>query len=329
MFEMKRREFITLIGGAVAAWPTAARAQQMPIIGYLNVLSGNASEVATAGFRKGLSEGGYREGDNVALAYSHADGQVGNLPALAAELVRRRVSVIAAMGGSRSALAARAATSTIPIVFTMGDADPVTVGVVTNLARPGGNATGISLLGGLLGAKRLDLLRELVPTAARFGVLINPENSSAAAELQELQEAIAAEGKRAVIIRSGPSDDLEKSISELVHQSADALVVTADPIFTNRRTQLTALMSRYRIPAIYQWSWYVTAGGLISYGTNIADVYRQAGLYTARVLKGEKPADLPVLQPTKFDLAINLITAKALGIDVPPTLLARADEVIE
>ena len=239
------------------------------------------------------------------------------------------MSVIAAVGGSRAALAAKAATSNVPIVFTMGDADPVTAGVVANLARPGGNATGISFLGGLLGAKRLELLRELVPTAATIGLLINPENRNAAAELRELEAAVAAGGQKPVIIRSGPSDDLETGVAELVRQRADALVVTADPIFTNRRTQLIAFVNRHRIPAIYQWSLYVASGGLMSYGADIADGHRQAGHYTARVLKGEKPADLPVLQPTKFQLVINLTAAKGLGLTVPPTLIARADEVIE
>ena len=325
---MRRRVFVTLLGIA-AAWPLMARAQSMPVVGYLHTQSSRAVAVATATFHTGLSEGGFTEGRNVAFDYRFADGQIGNLPALAADLVRRRVSVIAAFGGSRAAIAAKAATSDIPIVFTMGDADPVTAGVVANLARPGGNATGISLLGGLLGAKRLELLRELIPAAATIGLLINPENRNAAAELRELEEAVAAGSQKAVIIRSGPSDDLEAGIAELVRQRADALLVTADPIFTNRRTQLIALANRHRIPAIYQWSLYVASGGLMSYGTDIADAHRQAGHYTARVLKGEKPANLPVLQPTKFQLVINLTAAKALGLTVPPTLIARADEVIE
>jgi ABC-type uncharacterized transport system substrate-binding protein len=325
---MRRREFITLLGSATA-WPMVARAQQMPIVGYLHTQSSRATEAATSGFRKGLSEGGFVEGRNVALEYRYANGQVETLPALAADLVRGRVNVIAAMGGSRSALAAKAASSTIPIVFTMGDADPVTAGLVPSLARPGGNMTGVSLLGGLLGAKRLELLRELVPTATRIGVLINPENRNTATELNELETAIVTRGQYAVILRSGPSDDLETALSELVRQGIDALVVTADPIFTNRRHQLTALAARYRIPAIYQWSLYVEAGGLMSYGTDVADAHRQAGVYAARLLRGEKPSDLPILQPIKFELLINLNTAKALGLEVPATLLARADEVIE
>jgi putative tryptophan/tyrosine transport system substrate-binding protein len=327
---MRRREFIALLGGA-AALPLAARAQQpaVPVVGYLHTQSSRSLEAATSGFRDGLREAGFAAGRNVALEYRFANGEIGKLPALAADLVGRNVSVIAAMGGSRSAMAAKAATSTIPIVFTMGDADPVSAGVVANLARPGGNITGVSLLGGLLGAKRLELLRELVPGATTIGVLINPENRSAADELRELETAIAAGGQKAVIIHSGPSDDLETGISELVRQRAEALVLTADPIFTNRRAQLTELASRHRIPAIYQWKLFVEAGGLMSYGTSLTDAYRQAGLYTGRVLKGEKPADLPVLQPTKFELVINLKAAQALGLALPPTLLARADEVLE
>ena len=326
--QWKRRDVITLLGGAAAAWPLAARAQQaaMPVVGYLHTQSARSVEAATAAFRKGMAEGGFSA---VAFEYRYADGQTDRLPALATDLVQRKVSIIAAMGGSRSALAAKAATSTIPIVFTMGDADPVAAGIVSNLARPDANATGISLLGGMLGGKRLDLLRELVPGARTIGILINPENRTTAGELQDLQAAIAAASQRAVIVRSGPSDDLENGVSELARQRADALLVAADPIFTNRRVQLTSLVNRHRIPTIYQWSLFTAAGGLMSYGTDIPDVYRQAGSYTARILKGAKPADLPVLQPTKFELSINLQTARALGLEVPPILLARADEVIE
>jgi putative tryptophan/tyrosine transport system substrate-binding protein len=233
------------------------------------------------------------------------------------------------MAGGRSALPAKGATSTIPIVFTMGDADPVELGVVASLARPGGNVTGISLLGGMLSAKRLELLREVVPAATVIGVLINPENRSVAAEQRELETAIATGGQQAFVVPSGPSDDLETAMATLSQRRVDGIVVTADPIFTNRRTQIVALAARYRIPAIYQWNVFVTAGGLISYGTDLEDVFRQAGQYTGRVLRGEKPADLPVQQPTKFQLAVNLKTAQALGLTVPPSLLARADEVIE
>jgi putative tryptophan/tyrosine transport system substrate-binding protein len=325
---MRRRAFIAALGGA-AAWPLAARSQTLPVIGYLHTLSATSGASTTAGFHRGLSEVGFTEGRNVAFEYRYAEGQIGRLPTLADDLVRRRVSVIAAMGGSRSALAAKGATATIPIVFTMGDADPVELGVVASLARPGGNVTGISLLGGMLSAKRLELLREIVPGAAKIGVLINPENRSVAAERKELETAITTGGQQAFVVPSGPSDDLESAMATFAQHQVDGLVVTADPIFTNRRTQIVELAARYRIPAIYQWNVFVTAGGLISYGTDLEDIFRQAGQYTGRVLKGEKPADLPVQQPTKFQLAINLNIAKSLGLTVPPSLLARADEVIE
>jgi putative ABC transport system substrate-binding protein len=286
-------------------------------------------EPVEAAFRQGLGKAGFIDGRNVSIEYRYAEGQIGRLPALAEDLVRRRVAVIAAMGGSRSALAAKGATAIIPIVFTMGDADPVEIGVVASLARPGGNVTGISLLGGELGAKRLELLREIVPAAVTIGVLINPENRNVAAERKELETAIATAGQQAFVVPSGPSDDLESAMAMLGQRHVDGLVVTADPIFTNRRTRIVALAAHYRIPAIYQWNVFVAAGGLISYGTDLEDIYRQAGQYTGRVLKGEKPADLPVQQPTKFQLAINLKTANALGLTIPPSLLARADEVIE
>jgi ABC-type uncharacterized transport system substrate-binding protein len=325
---MRRREFIAALGGA-AAWPLAARAQAVPIVGYLSPLSAAGSERTLETFRQGLAQAGFTDGRNVSVECRYAEGDIGTLPTLAQDLVRRRVAVIAAMSGSRSALAAKAATATIPIVFTMGDADPVELGVVASLARPGGNVTGISLLGGALGAKRLELLREIVPTAVTIGVLINPENRNVAAERNELETAIATGGQQAFIVPSGPSDDLESAMAAMSRRRVDGLVVTADPIFTNRRAQIVALAARYRIPAIYQWNVFVTAGGLISYGTDLEDIFRQAGQYTGRVLKGEKPADLPVQQPTKFQLAVNLKTAKALGITVPPSLLISADELIE
>jgi putative ABC transport system substrate-binding protein len=325
---MKRREFITLLGGA-AALPFAAHAQTPVLVGYLTVSSEAVGERPAAAFRRGLSEAGFIEGRNVIVEYRYADGAIDRLRASAEDFVRRGVSVIAAMGGSRAALVAKATTTTIPIVFTMGDADPVMVGVVASLARPGGNTTGISLLGGLLGAKRLELLRELVPSAATIGVLINPYNRDVAAEREELDTAIVKGGQKALIVESGPSDDIEGAMAKFAQNQVDGIIVTADPIFTNRRAQITALAARYRIPAIYQWNLFVSAGGLISYGTDLEDIYRQAGHYTARVLKGEKPRDLPVLQPTKFLLSLNLRAAKALGLEVPPTLLAIADEVIE
>jgi ABC-type uncharacterized transport system substrate-binding protein len=326
---VRRREFITLLGGATAAWPLAARAQQQLLVGYLTVSSEAVGERFAGAFRRGMSEAGFMDGRNVILECRYADGQVDRLREFAEDFVRRGANVIAAMGGSRAALVAKTATATTPIVFTMGDADPVQVGVVGSLARPGGNVTGVSLLGGLLGAKRLALLRELVPSAATIGVLINPNNRDVAAEREELDAAIANGGQRALIIASGPSDDIEGTIGKFAQNQVDAIIVTADPIFTNRRTQITALVARYRIPAIYQWNLFVSAGGLMSYGTDLEDMYRQAGHYAGRILKGEKPGDLPVLQPTKFLLSLNLTAAKALGLQIPDKLLALADEVIE
>jgi putative tryptophan/tyrosine transport system substrate-binding protein len=325
---MRRREFIAGLAGAVTG-PLFARAQTVPIVGYLSPLTAAGSERTLETFRQGLAQAGFTDGRNVSVEVRYAEGQIGALSTLAQDLVRHRVAVIAAMSGSRSTLAAKAATTTIPIVFTMGDADPVELGVVASLARPGGNVTGISLLGGALGAKRLELLREIVPAAETIGVLINPENRNVAAERKELETAIAIGGQEAFVVPSGPSDDLETAIAAMAQRRVNGLVVTADPIFTNRRTQIVALAAHYHIPAIYQWNVFVTAGGLISYGTDLEDTFRQAGQYTGRVLNGEKPADLPVQQATKFQLAINLKTAKTLGLSVPPSLLARADEVIE
>jgi ABC-type uncharacterized transport system substrate-binding protein len=324
-----RRKFLATLGGAAVSWPLVARAQSLPLVGYMTPVSGVVGEQVATAFRRGLSEAGFAEGRNVTFEYRYADGQVDRLPSLAEDLVRRRVDVIAAMGGSHSALAAKGATATIPIVFTMGDADPVQVGVVASLARPGGNVTGISLLGGLLGAKRLELLRELVPSAATIGILVNPDNRNVAAERKELEAALVKSAQKALIVPSGPSDDIESAMTAFAQQRVDGLVVTADPIFTNRRTHIVALAARYRIPAIYQWKEFVMAGGLLSYGTDLEDMYRQGGHYTGRVLKGEKPGDLPVQQPTKFKLVINLKTAKALGLAIPDKLLALADEVIE
>ena len=301
----------------------------MPVVGYMHILSETAARPATDGFLKGLAESGFAEGKNVQILYRYADGQTGKLPALAADLAQRKVNVIAAMGGSSAAIAAKAATAIIPIVFTMGDADPVEVGVVSNLARPGANLTGISMLGGALGAKRLDLLRELVPTASKIAILVNPENKTTVAELQQMTSAISTRNQKAFIINSAPGENLENAFSAVIEASVDALLVTADPIFTGRRKQIIAFTAEHKLPAIYQWNLFVLDGGLISYGADLADIYRQSGAYTARVLKGEKPGDLPVMQPTKFDLFVNLKTAKALGITVPQTLLVAADDVIE
>ncbi|MGC2122475.1 MAG: ABC transporter substrate-binding protein [Xanthobacteraceae bacterium] len=328
---MRRREFITLIGGTAASWPLGARAQQgsMPVVGFMQILSEAVAKPTTNGFLKGLAKSGFVEDKNVLIQYRYADGQISKLPALASDLVQRKVNVIAALGGSNAAIAAKAATATIPIVFAMGDADPVQAGVVSSLARPGANLTGISILGGELGAKRLDLLRDLVPAASTISILVNPQNKATFAELQQMTTAISARNQKAVIINSAPGDNIQDAFSALVRADADALIVTADPIFTERRKDILAFAAARKLPAIYQWNLFVLDGGLISYGADLADIYRQAGAYTARVLKGEKPGDLPVMQPTKFDLFVNLKTAKTLGIDVPPTLLALADKVIE
>ena len=327
---MKRREFITLLGGAAVAWPLTARAQQpaMPVVGFLTALSeaGNAQFVAA--FNRGLNETGFVDGRNVKIEYRYSEGHYDRLPALAQELVRREVNVIATSGGSPSARAAHAATTTIPIVFTMGDIDPVQAGLVASLSRPGGNMTGLSLLGGALGAKRLEILHEIVPNADVIAVLAT-NNRSADPYLDELQAAARTLGRRLVVLRVADTNGFDGAFQTLVEQRAGALIVTADVIFTNGRKELTALAARHRVPAIYQWPDFVTSGGLISYGTSIIDAYRQVGLYVGRILKGEKPADLPVLQPTKFDLVINLKTAKALGLKIPDKLLFTADEVIE
>ena len=325
---MKRREFVAGIL-ASAVWPGSIHGQAMPVIGYLSTQSASAQARVVTAFKLGLGDAGFIEGQNVAFEYRHSDAQLSALPSLAEELVRARVNVIAAMGGSRSAMAAKAVTSTVPIVFTMGDADPVKVGVVDSLARPGGNLTGISLLGGLLGPKRLELLRQIVPEARTIGVLINPENTSVAEERQELESAIFAAGCKAFVVLAGPAADLEEALRPFNHGRVDALVITADPIFTNRREQIVRLVEQYRIPTIYQWANFVAAGGLVSYGTDLDEVYKQAGRYTGRILKGEKPADLPVQAPAKFQLAINLKAAKVLGLTIPSSLLASADEVIE
>ena len=327
---MRRRAFVAALVGA-AAWPVVARGQQpaVPVIGYLAVVSSKGAEAITSAFHRGLSEAGYSDGRNVVIEYRFAEGQTDRLPSLAADLVSRQVTAIAAMAGSASALAAKAATPTIPIIFTMGDVDPVEVGLVSSLAHPGSNVTGVSFLGGLLGAKRLELLRELVPNVVAVGVLVNPNNQGSRSDARDLQAAVVSGQQRLVVVNAGPTDDLETAFATVAQQRIEALIVTADPIFTNRRAQLVALAARFAVPTIYQWGLFVSSGGLISYGADLADGFRQAGVYTGRVLKGEKPKDLPVLQPTKFVLTINLKTAKALGLEIPPQLLARADEIIE
>jgi putative tryptophan/tyrosine transport system substrate-binding protein len=326
---MKRREFIALLGGAAAAWPLAARAQQgMPVIGYLGAASPHTGVQIVAALRQSLAEAGYVEGRNVVIEPHWAEGQYDRLPAMAAEMVRRQVSVIVATGGTAAALAAKAATTTIPLVFSVTD-DPVALGLVASLARPGGNATGVTFLLAELGAKQLGLLRELVPTATRIGLLVNPNNSTSKVQTSDVVAAASAVGATIDVVRAGDSREIETAFVALVRNSADALLVGTDPFLFSRRVQLATLAARHAIPAIYPVRENAEVGGLMSYGTSLTEVYRQVGAYTVRILKGAKPADLPVVRSTKFELVINLPTARALGLGVPPMLLARADEVIE
>jgi putative tryptophan/tyrosine transport system substrate-binding protein len=328
---MRRRDVLTLLGGAAAAWPLAARAQQsaVPVIGVVNAGSFEASASRVAAFRKGLSETGYIEGQNVAVEYHWFGGQYDRLPMLMADLVRRRVAVIATPGGTLAAIAAKTATTTIPIVFGVGE-DPVKVGLVSSLARPGGNATGINIFIWEVAAKRLGLLHELAPRVIRVAVLINPGNvPSAEAALRDLPEAARAIGLQIQILNASTSREIEVAFATLVRDRIDALYVAPDTFFISRRVQFATLAARHGIPAAYSTREEVEAGGLMSYGTDISDMWRQVGVYAGQVLKGAKPADLPVVQPTKFEFVINLVTARALELEVPPTLLARADEVIE
>jgi putative tryptophan/tyrosine transport system substrate-binding protein len=326
---MTRRDFITLLGGSAAAWPLPLSAQQpvMPTIGYLGSVSPGVNAHLIAILRESLADAGFIEGRSLAIAYRWAEGQYDRLPALAAELVRRQVAVIVATP-TVAALAAKAATATIPIVFT-GTEDPVKLGLVSSLARPGGNATGVYFFLSDLAAKQLGLLRELVPAAARIGLLVNPQNPNAEAVTREVTAATSAGGVAIDVVRASDSRGIESAFATLVRDRADALLVAADSFFFSRRLQLATLATRHAIPAVYNVREFAQAGGLMTYGTSLTEVFRQVGAYTGRILKGAKPADLPVVQSTRFELVINLPTARALGLDVPPTLLARADEVIE
>ena len=321
---MRRRNFIIGIVGTATAWPLAARAQQtsVPVVGFLN--SGSPYAARDSAFRAGLATTGYIEGQNVTVDFHWAEGRYAELPALAAELVRRQVTVIFA-GGPPAARAAKAASSTIPIVFTTGD-DPIKDGLIASLNRPGGNATGINLIAAELEAKRLGLLHELIPAAVLIGVLLNPKNPNFETQLRDVQSAAIGQVE---LLNASSRNEIEAAFTTLVSRRAGAISVGSDPFFFAQINQLVELAARHSIPAIYEWREFVAAGGLLSYGVSLAGAYREAGIYVGRILKGEKPADLPVLQPTKFELVINLKTAKALGLDVPDRLLALAEEVIE
>ena len=327
---MRRREFITIFASAAGMWPLEARAQQsaIPVIGFLSSGSPNPYAGRVAGFRKGLNEAGYIDGQNVAIEFRWAQGQYDRLPGFAADLVQQKVAVIVSSGGDVAALSAKAATSSIPIV-TVSGSDPVKAGLVASFNRPGGNVTGASFVATELEAKRLEILRDVVPTAAVIGILINPTNPAAESRSKDLQIAARTLDRNIHIVSASSESDLEPAFATLIEQRAGALLVSTDSFFTSQRDRLVALAARHALPTIYAWREFVEAGGLVSYGPIINDVYRQAGIYTGRILKGEKPADLPFLRPTKFELVINLKTATALGLTIPPLTLALADEVIE
>ena len=328
---MRRREVIALLGGAAAAWPLAARAQQppLPVVGFVNAASPDTYAREIVAFRKGLNETGYVEGQNVTVEYYWLEGQYDRLPALMADLVRRKVAAIATPASTPAALAAKAATATIPIVFGASQ-DPVRLGLVTSLARPGGNATGINFFTQEVTAKRLRLLHDLVPKAVRIAVLVNPASGPGTeSTIRDVKEAAPAIGLQIQILNASTIAEIDAAFATFAHERLDALFVAPDAFFTSRRVQFATLTARDRIPATYSQRDLVDSGGLMSYGTDLADMFRQVGIYTGRILKGAKPADLPVLQSTKFEFVINLQTARALGIEVLPGLLSIADEVIE
>jgi putative ABC transport system substrate-binding protein len=327
---MKRRDFIGLAGG-VAAWPLAARAQRpsLPLVGFLGATSPEGYATFVSGFQRGLKEAGFVDGDNVAIVYNWAEGQYDRLPGLAADLVARHAAVIVATGGLPSSLAAKQATETIPIVFTLGS-DPVKFGLVSSLNRPSGNVTGVTLFAYLLDAKRVELMHELVPGASVFALLVNPNSpSQAEAQYVDVEAAVRKFGQQLVILKAGTESEIDSAIDGFTEKKASVLLVSADPLFLTRRDQLVALVTRHAIPAIYEWRQFAEAGGLMSYGIDLVDAYRQAGVYAGKILGGAKPGDLPVLQPAKFEFVINLKTARTLGLTVPNTMLVAADQVIE
>jgi len=327
---MKRREFIKRLGGAAAMWPMQVLAQPAPVrtIGYLSPRAADVEKEFLTAFRQGLSETGYVEGRNLVTEYRWADGKYERLASLAAELVHRQVSVIATTGGPQTARAALAATSTIPIVFTSGS-DPVKDGLVKSLNRPGGNATGSHVFTASLGPKRLELLHELIPKAGTVGFLVNPSSQIAEIQTKEIVEAARTFGQRVHVLSASTAEEIEQAFVGLIQRHAGALLMSADLFFQVQREQVVGLAARHSLPVMYEWSEFVRAGGLISYSSFRTDAFVQSGIYVGRILNGANPADLPVVQSTKFELVINLQTAKALGLDVPPTLLARADEAID
>jgi len=327
---MRRRQFITMAGGAVVAWPFAARAQRPvgPVVGFISVGSAAGFSHLVAALRKGLGEKGYVEGRNVQIEYRWADGRTDRLPAMAAELVAQRVAVIVATGGSLPALAAKSATTQIPIVFNSG-ADPVKAGLVPNLNRPGGNVTGIYFFASAMDAKRLGILREMVPGLKTVAVLVNPTYPSVELQIREVQDGARTLGLQVQILRATTEQTLDAAFAAISQSKAEALLVCADPYFNSQRARIVGLAAQHAIPAIYQQREFATADGLASYGTSITDAYREVGIYTGRILKGEKPGNLPVLQPTRFETVVNLKTAKALGLKISESFLNFADEVIE